>query len=53
MPTTTITIDPKAIPKEEYQTACSILASSIRLALKDPEKRAEYEEWKRKKEART
>lgn len=42
-------IDPRAIPKEDYQTACAVLASSIRLALKDPEKRAEYEAWKRRR----
>lgn len=52
MATTAVTIDPKAIPKEDIQTACAVLASSIRLALKDPAKRAEYEAWKQKKEDR-
>lgn len=52
MATTAVTIDPKAIPKEDIQTACAVLASSIRLALKDPAKRAEYETWKREKEDR-
>lgn len=40
------TIDPKKVPAEEWETACAVLASSIRLALSDPAKRAEYEAWK-------
>lgn len=42
-----IVIDPHDISDKDYQIACRVLASSIRLALKDPEKRAEYEAWKR------
>lgn len=45
-----VIIDPRAVPQEEYQAACSVLASSIRLALADPAKRAEYEDWKRGRE---
>lgn len=48
--TAAVVIDPRAVPQEEYQTACSVLASSIRLALADPAKRAEYEDWKRGRE---
>lgn len=47
--TETVKINPKLIPAEEYQTACAVLASSIRLALADPAKRAEYEAWKRRR----
>ena len=45
----TVKIEPSLIPAEEYQTACAILASSIRLALSDPAKRKEYEEWKQRR----
>ena len=49
--TATVVIDPRAVPQEEYQTACSVLAFSIRFALADPAKRAEYyEDWKRGRE---
>lgn len=42
-------IDPRAVPQGEYQTACSVLASSVRIALADPAKKAEYEEWKQRR----
>lgn len=45
-----IAIDPKKVPDEEYQVACRVLASSIRLALSTPEGRASYEAWKRERE---
>ena len=45
-----VRIDPKLIPASEYQTACRVLNASIRLALSDPAKRAEFEEWKRRKQ---
>lgn len=48
---TLATIDPGAVPDEEYTTACRVLASSIRLALSDPEKRADFERWKAAREA--
>lgn len=44
-------IDPKDIPLSVKETACRVLASSIRLALADPVKRAEYEEWLAKRTA--
>jgi hypothetical protein len=47
--TAAVIIDPRNVPDEEYQTACSVLASSIRIALSDPILKAEYEEWKRRR----
>lgn len=44
--TTGVKIDPKAVPTAEYDTACRILHSSIRLAMQNPTLRMEYEEWK-------
>lgn len=49
--TAKVVIEPRSVPAEDYQTACSVLASSIRLALADPEKRAEYEAWKKRRNA--
>ena len=43
-------INPKEIPDYAYEQACFVLASSIRLALSDPEKRADFERWKRERE---
>jgi hypothetical protein len=47
-----VTIDPRLVPDGEWQTACSILAASIRLALADPAKREDYERWKAERRAR-
>ena len=44
--TTGAKIDPKAVHAAEYDTACRILHSSIRLALSDPANRANFEKWK-------
>lgn len=44
------TIDPGKVPEEEYTTACRVLASSIRLALADPAKREDFENWKRRRQ---
>lgn len=49
-PAEAATIDPRKVPKEEYTTACRVLASSIRLALADPAKRADFEDWKRRRQ---
>lgn len=43
-------IDPKQLPDYVFEQACFVLASSIRLALSDPEKRADFERWKRERE---
>lgn len=50
-PTAAVVIDPRNVPDEEFQTASSVLASSIRLALADPALRKEYESWKATREA--
>lgn len=42
----TVRIDFSAIPGSDIQVGCAVLASSIRLALRDPEKRKDYESWK-------
>lgn len=47
--TTGVKIDPKAVPTAEYDTACRILHSSIRLAMQNPTLRMEYEEWKERR----
>ena len=44
-----IFIDPKTIPSSVLETACRVLNSSIRLALADPVKRADFEAWKAKR----
>lgn len=48
---THITIDPADIPDEVYTIGCRVLASSIRLALSNPEKRADFERWKAARKA--
>lgn len=50
--TTGVKIDPKAVPTAEYDTACRILHSSIRLAMQNPTLRMEYEEWKERRQNR-
>lgn len=50
--TKSVKIDPALIPDEAIERACRVLDSSIRLAMADPEKRAEYEAWKQSKEER-
>lgn len=47
--TAAVIIDPRDVLDEEYQTACSVLASSIRIALSDPALKTEYEEWKKRR----
>lgn len=42
----TVHIDIAAISESEYEVACFVLASSIRLALLDEEKRKDFERWK-------
>lgn len=44
-----IFIDPKSIPASVLETACRVLNSSVRLALADPAKRADFEAWKAKR----
>lgn len=44
------TIDPGKVPEENYTTSCRVLASSIRLALADPAKRKDFEDWKRRRQ---
>ena len=44
-------IDPALVPACAYDLACSVLQSSIRTALADPQVRREYEEWKQKRNA--
>lgn len=41
-----IHIDFSLIPESVIEVGCSVLASSIRRALRDPEKRKECERWK-------
>lgn len=52
MPEQTVHIDFSAIPDSDIQIGCAVLASSIRLALRDPEKRKAFERWKAEKEKR-
>ncbi|HIU09818.1 MAG TPA: hypothetical protein IAB00_00975 [Candidatus Avidehalobacter gallistercoris] len=46
----TVRIDPSKVPAADWEIACRVLQNSIRLALADPEKRADYERWKREQE---
>jgi hypothetical protein len=48
----TVHIDVKAIPDGIWDLGCSVLASSIRRALRDPEKRRDYERWKAERAAK-
>ncbi len=48
-----IRIDISAIPDSDIQVGCAVLASSIRLALRDPEKCKDYERWKAERTAKT
>lgn len=41
-----VKIIPEIVPNAEWQTACRILNGSIRLALSDPVKKADYQRWK-------
>lgn len=49
----TVRIDFSAIPDSDIQVGCAVLASSIRLALRDPEKRKDYERWKAERAAKS
>lgn len=49
VPGQTVRIDASLIPDSEYEVACSVLASSIRLALMDEAKRKDFELWKAKR----
>lgn len=42
----TVALHPSDIPDEVYDLMCVALNRSVRLALSDPAKRAEYEAWK-------
>lgn len=42
-------IDPALVPECDYERACRVLNVSVRRALADPKRRAEFEEWKRKR----
>lgn len=46
-------IDPKLVADADFDIACSVLAASIRIALADPQKRADYEAWLVKYRERT
>lgn len=46
----TVRIDPSKVPAADWEIACRVLQNSIRLALADPEKRADYERWEREQE---
>lgn len=50
--TTGVKIDPLSIPASDYDTACRVLAASIRLALSDPANRADFERWKQERRAK-
>ncbi len=39
------------IPDYVFEMACSVLNKSIRYALRDPEKRKDYERWKAERES--
>lgn len=47
-----VEIDPSLVPDGEWQTACSILVASVRLALADHAKREDYERWKQERRKR-
>ena len=49
---TPVTIDSSLIPKEDWQIACSVLNSSLRIAFANPKLKAEYEAWKRKRDSK-
>lgn len=40
-----VKVDAKAIPDSDYETGCSVLASSVRCFFERPGVREEYEEW--------
>ena len=42
-------IDPEQIPRHQWDQMCRILDRDIREALKDPEKRADFEKWKKER----
>lgn len=39
-------IDPAEVPDCDYDLACTVLFSSISMALSNPKLRSEYEAWK-------
>lgn len=43
-------IHPEDIPDDVYDMMCVVLNRSVRLALADPVKRAEYEAWKKEQQ---
>lgn len=47
-----VRIDISAIPDSDFEVACAVLASSIRLALRNPEKRKDYERWRAERTAK-
>lgn len=48
----TVHIDISQIPDCVFEVACPILNSAIRRALRDPEKRKDYERWKAERTAK-
>ena len=40
-----VKINPKEVPAFEFQIACSVLATSIKRALADPQLRADFDRW--------
>ena len=45
-----ISINPADVPDRAFQAACPVLEASIKLALSDPEKRRDFEQWKKNRE---
>lgn len=43
-------IDVKSIPDYVFEEACPILDAAIRRALRDPEKKKDYNNWKAERE---
>lgn len=46
-----VRIIPSSIPDSEYDCACAVLASSIRLALMNEDNRMDFDAWKAKRAA--
>lgn len=44
-----VRINPKEVPAFEFQIACSVLATSIKRALADPQLRADFDRWKERR----
>ena len=46
-------INTEEIPEHVFDTGCRVLYRSVKAALEDPALRAEWEEWKKRKEEGT